>query len=149
MANLHFKYCDTCKAVKQTYPDPECSHFGKVQRNTESVMVIFRGPDGKVSIPWSDKTKTPEGFVREEVRGAKAVRKLERELDAKDLARHHQYQEKMERFMEPINNSVREGLKRQRDNARHPFERDLAAAALARMDRGYSQNFDAGNHRSE
>jgi hypothetical protein len=146
--NQRFQYCDDCKKVVRV-DLPECVHFGAFvqQKNAESSMVVFRSADGKVSIPWEPNAKCPAGYQREEVRGARNVRKLERELDAKDLARHRQHQEKMERFMAPINSSMREGLKAQMRNARHPFEKDLAQAALDHLDRGYSDRYDAGNHR--
>ena len=152
MANRHYLYCNACKDVKQISPEPECVHFGKLprRRNSESSMVIFRNADGKVSIPWEPNARTPKGFVREEVRGARAVRKLERELDARDLQRHRHYQEKHERIMAPINASVRDGLKRQMSSARTQFEKDYVRRMLERLERKpVTSGFDAGNHRSE
>lgn len=141
-----YRYCDPCAKVVRI-DEPECAHFGRAQRNSESVTVVFRGPDGKISIPWEPTAKCPEGFVREEVRGARAVRRLERELDAKDLATHRATEERKARFQEPINKVVRENLHHKLRNARHPFERQLVQGMLDRMDRGYSSNYEAGNHR--
>lgn len=142
-----YRHCTPCNRVVRV-DEPECAHFGRAQRNSESVTVVFRGPDGKVSIPWEPTAKCPEGFVREEVRGARAVRRLERELDAKDLATHRATEERKARFQEPINKVVRENLLHRMRNATHPFEKSLAQAALDRMERSYSTNYDAGNHRS-
>ncbi len=150
MPNLHYLWCRECAAVRQTYPKPECVHFGKVKRhrNSESSMVVFRFKDGRVSIPWEPGTKVPQGAVREEVRGARAVRKLEREMDAKDLSRHHNYQEKLERMMEPVNHSMREGLRHQMRNATTTFEREYVQATLDRLDRKpVTSGYDPGNHR--
>lgn len=142
-------YCDDCKKVVRV-DLPECVHFGAftAQKNSESSMVILRKPDGSISIPWEPTARCPKGAVREEVRGSRAVRKLERELDAKDISKHHRYQEKMERMMAPINASVRDGLKRQMANARNPFEKDFARRALERIDRTpITSGYDPGNHR--
>lgn len=142
-------FCDQCHTCIRTDDGSYCQHYltrGRTH-NVESTMTIFRSHDGKVSVPWSPDSKCPKGFVREEVRGARAVRRLEKELDSKDLARHRHFQEKTERMMEPINRSIREGLKHQMRNARHPFEKQLAQAALDKMERGYGDRFEAGNHR--
>lgn len=150
MPNRHYQFCHDCQKVKQTHPLPGCIHFGKQprHRNSESSMVIFRYPDGRTSIPWSPDAKTPKGAIREEVRGAKAVRKLERELDAKDLSKHRHYQEKLERMMEPVQASMREGLRRQMSNASTQFEKDYVRGVLDRLDRKpVTSGFEAGNHR--
>ena len=150
MPNRHYQFCPDCSAVKQTHPEPGCVHFGKQRRhtNSESSMVVFRFADGRTSIPWSPDAKVPRGAVREEIRGAKAVRKLERELDAKDLSKHRHYQEKLERMMEPIQASMRSGLRQQMNRATTQFERDYVRAAMERLDRKPSeQNWEAGNHR--
>lgn len=145
-----FKYCDSCSKVVRT-DIPECVHYGayRMQKNVESVTVVFRGPDGKVSIPWEPGAKCPSGYVREEVRGARAVRRLEKELDAKDLAKHRHFKEQQERLFSPQMNHHRENLKHIARTHQHQFGRDLAKAALARSERGYSSTYDPGNHRSE
>lgn len=150
MPSRHYLYCEPCKKVRQVSPEPACIHFGKrsLQHNSESSMVVFRFADGRTSIPWSPDAKLPRGAVREEIRGAKAVRKLERELDAKDLSKHRHYQEKLERMMEPINASMRAGLHRQMSNATTQFERDYVRGVLDRLDRQpASSGYEAGNHR--
>src|SRR5438552_521156 len=97
-----YLHCTDCNSVVRVAPDPECVHFGKAtRRTTESVTTIFRGPNGRVSIPWSPDAKVPKGFVKEEVRGARAVRRLEKELDAQDLQRHRHNQESEHRVFGP------------------------------------------------
>lgn len=144
-----FRYCDDCSKVVRT-DVPECVHYGayKLQKNTESVTVVFRSKDGRVSIPWEPNAKCPTGYVREEVRGSRAVRRLERELDAKDLQRHRESQLRMEAMKAPQLHYHRERLKQIAREHPHQFGRDLAKAALSRSERGYSSNYDAGNHRS-
>lgn len=143
-----FRYCDDCSKVVRT-DIPECVHFGafKMQKNAESVTVVFRSKDGKVSIPWSPDAKCPPNYVREEIRGARAVRKLEREMDASDLRRHRKSTARMEALKAPQLNYHRERLKQIAREHPHQFGRDLAKAALTKSEQGYSTNFDAGNHR--
>jgi hypothetical protein len=116
-------------------------------RNAESVTVVFRGPNGETSIPWEPTAKCPPGYQREEIRGSWAVRKLERELDAKDLQHYRETQERKQMLIEPRLQHHRENLKQIVREARNPFERHLAQAALDRSQRGYSTNYDPGNHR--
>lgn len=165
MRGQRFTYCDGCKKVVRI-DLPECVHFGafKAGKNTESVTVVFRSPDGKVSIPWDPNTPCPKGYVREEVRGARATRKLEKELDARDYRRYQHFQQKKEVIFGPRRQRSREDLKQiirdgtytmtGRDGhtqTRHvtEFGRSLAREALRRMDSGYSKPFEAGNYRRE
>lgn len=101
-----------------------------------------------MSIPWEPGAKCPAGYERQEVRGARAVRRLEKELDAKDLTKHRHFKEQQERLFSPQMNHHRENLRHIVRNATHPFQKSLAQAALDRSQRGYSnQNWEAGNHR--
>jgi hypothetical protein len=116
-------------------------------RNSESSMTVFRYADGRISIPWEPNSKVPAGAVREEVKGAHNVRKLEREMDAHDLKRHRKHKESYDRVFGPELEARRENLKHIARTHEHPFGRALAQAALDRQQSGYSTNFDAGNHR--
>lgn len=143
----------------------QCTHFFEIGvdtgRNSESVTVIFRGPNGKVSIPWEPDTPCPAGYVREEVRGARAVRRLEKELDAKDIARYRQHQEKLQRVFAPQRAQRREDLKQiiregvttheGRTIRVSQFGRDLARERLRRLDQESSTrgNYDPGNYRRD
>lgn len=150
-----FKYCDDCAKVVRT-DIPECVHYGayKMARNSESVTVVYQSKDGKTSIPWDpDNPKVvaqakKAGMVRVEYRGAAGERRLGKMLDVQDYDKHQASEERKARFQEPINKVVRENLLHRMRNARHPFEKSLAQAALDRMERSYSTNYDAGNHRS-
>lgn len=143
-----------------------CQHYGarSPQKNVESTLVIFRGADGKPSIPWDPNTPCPKGYTREEIRGVRATRRLEKELDARDYARHQHFQQKKEVIFGPRRQRSREDLKQIiRDGTytvtdgngsiktRHvtEFGRSLAREALRRMDSGYSKPFEAGNYRRE
>ena len=144
-----------------------CEHFyeSTPSKNAESVMVIFRGPDGKVSIPWEPNTPCPKGYVVEEVRGAPAVRRLEKELDQKDIQRYKRHQAKLERIFAPQRAQRREDLKqlardgvttvREKDGSTRTiqvseFGRALAREKLRRLDQGgYANNYEPGNYRRE
>lgn len=156
MPNRHYIACAKCTLPVRvddgsfkTRTGKRCEHLGGTpHRNSESSMVIFRFADGRISVPWEPGSKVPAGAVREEVRGARAVRKLEREMDAKDLSKHRHYEEKLERMMEPVNASMRAGLRRQMANARTPFERDYVRGVLDRLERKpATSGYEAGNHR--
>lgn len=164
MANAHYLYCRDCKAVKQVSPAPECIHFGKVgrTRNCASSMTIFRGPDGQISVPWDDKTPCPKGYEREEIRGARAVRQIERELDAKDIARHRRFQENRQKLFrhdqrrEDLKQIISQGVTTKRDAQGNvktihvtEFGRKLAREALRRMDSAPTDRYDPGNYRRE
>lgn len=122
-------------------------------------MTIFRGPNGKISIPWEPNAPCPKGYVVEEVRGARAVRRLEKELDAKDIQRHQQFQEKLRRLHEPARAKRREDLKQiiregvttheGRTIRVSEFGRAIAREALRRSEAGYSKQYDPGNYRRE
>lgn len=159
-------YCDQCRHCIRTDDGSYCRHYLTRARthNVESSMVVFRSPDGKVSIPWEPNAPCPAGYVREEVRGARAVRKLERELDARDLRRHQQHMAKREFVFGPQRQKRREDLKQivrdgsytvtDRDGRTHTKHvtqvgRDLARAALSRLDSGYSKSYDPGNYRRD
>jgi len=153
-----YLHCVDCNQVVRISPDPECVHYGKLprRRNSESVTVVFRGPNGRVSIPWSPDAKIPKGFVREEVRGARAVRRLEKELDAQDLIRHRRNQESehrvfgpsRQRIREDLHQMIREGVAKVGDRTVQLTDtgKEYARAALKKLDGGYSKNFDPDNH---
>ena len=156
-------WCNDCKALIRLDTGEYCDHYiAKNFPSIESVTVVFRGPNGDVSIPWDHSSPTPEGYVREELRGSRALRKLERELDAKDIKRHAQYQEKVERqfYMQreqrrrDLHDMIRTGVAvvQGADGSKRTIHlsergRDLARAQLERGQRGYSERYDPGNHR--
>src|SRR5262252_755070 len=101
MANLRYLACTKCESPVRvddgSYQNDRgevCQHYGARlrQHNCESSMVIFRSPNGKISIPWQPDAPCPKGYRREEIHGANNVRHLERELDARDIARHEKFQ---------------------------------------------------------
>jgi len=164
MANMIYLWCKDCEAVREVSPEPACVHFGRVpkRRNAESVTVVFRSPDGKVSIPWEPNAPCPKGYVREEVRGARAVRRLEKELDAKDMKRYQRFQENRQRLFrhdkrrEDLKQIVSQGVttKIDHDGSRRTiqvsqFGRDLAREALRKMDNAPSERYEPGNYRRE
>lgn len=167
MPNRHYLYCAACKAVMQVSPEPECVHFGRASRqhNAESVMVVFRSPDGKVSIPWEPNTPCPKGYVREEIRGVRATRRLEKELDTIDRKRYEQHQLKLQNVLGPqrerrrqdLHQIIREGQTTvpdgrggQRTIRVTEMGRNIAREALRKMDNGgYSQRYEPGNYRRE
>lgn len=122
-------------------------------------MTIFRSKDGKISIPWSRDTPCPPNYVAEEVRGARAVRRLEKEMDAKDIQRHQNHQLKQqaifgpqrEKRKEDLRQIVREGqtVHEGRTIKVSEFGRELARQALRKSEQGYSQNYSPGNYRRE
>jgi len=159
--NQRFMYCDDCAKVVRV-DLPECVHFGaiKVSKHVESTTVVFRSSSGKISIPWDDKTPCPKGYVREEIRGARAVRRLEQELDAKDLQRHRNWQEKRQLLFrhderrEDLKQIISQGVttKVDADGTRRTihvsqFGRDLARQALRRIDSAPPERYDPGNYR--
>lgn len=156
MSRQHYIACEKCVGLVRvddgSYAtrNGTCEHLDadRRQRNSESSMVVFKSKDGRISIPWEPNAPTPKGFVREEVRGANNVRKLEREMDAHDLKRHKRHKESIERVFGPELEARRNNLKELARSAPHPFSRALAQAALDKQSRGYSNsNWEAGNHR--
>jgi hypothetical protein len=160
-----FMYCDDCHKVVRV-DLPECIHFGActMRRNAESVTVVYRNKDGKISTPWNPDhprvvaNARKHGLERVEIRGARAVRKFERELDARDLSRHRRHMEKREQLFAPMINRarqdlhdiVREGQTRIGNQVIKVSQqgRNLAREELRRLERGYSeQNWESGNHR--
>jgi len=143
----------------------QCEHFFDQTKNTESSLTVFRSPDGKVSIPWEPNAPCPAGYRKEEIRGARATRKLERELDAQDRKRYQQHQLKLEAVKGPgrekrradLQQLIRDGVTTvpdgrggQRTIHVTQMGRDIARAALAKIDnRPTSGNYDPGNYRRE
>lgn len=143
----------------------QCEHLFEPRKNCESSLTVFRSPDGKISIPWEPTDPCPPGYQIEEVKGARAVRRLEKELDSQDRKRYEQFQLKLERVKGPgrekrrqdLQQIIRDGVTTVPDGRGgirtihvSPFGRDIARAALARIDRGtYSKNYDPGNYRRE
>lgn len=152
-------WCDKGNHLIRVDDGSLCEHYAPPARNTESTMTIFRGPGGKISIPWDPSTPCPPGYTLEQVRGARAVRKLEKELDAKDIKRHQQFQEKLQRLHAPSKAQRREDLKQiVRDGVTthegrtirvSEFGREMARQALQRSEQKYSQNYEPGNYRRE
>lgn len=165
---MRFTACEKCKGPVRVddgslinHKGEPCTHFGGPrERNVESVTTIFLGPDGKISIPWERNTPCPPGYVVEEVRGAQAVRKLEKELDQKDIKRYQQHKLKQEAIFgaqrakrqEDLKQIVREGvaIHEGRTIKVSDFGRRIAQEKLDQLNKGgYSQNYDPGNHRRE
>lgn len=163
---MRYLACDKCKGPVRVddgsflnSKGEQCDHLGQRSRNAESTMTIFRGPDGKISIPWEPDAPCPKGYVVEEVRGTRAVRKLERELDQKDIARHKSHQEKLRLLHEPARAKRREDLKQiiregvttheGRTIRVSEFGRAIAREALRRSESGYTKQYDPGNYRRE
>ncbi len=139
-----------------------CDHFFDTPKTSESTLVVFRSPDGKISIPWEPNAPCPPGYTKEEIKGAAASRRLEKELDAADRKRYEQYQLKVERIKGPARERRRADLQQiMRDGCTtvpdgqgglrtinvSQFGRDIARQALAKMDSGYSKSYDPGNFR--
>lgn len=123
-------------------------------------MTVFRGPNGEISIPWERSTPCPKGYEVEEVRGARAVRRLEKELDAKDIKRHQDFKLKQEAIFGPQREKRRQDLRQiVRDGVTvhegrtirvSDFGRAVAQAKLDQLNKGgYSDCYDPGNHRRE
>lgn len=154
-------YCSTGDHMIRTDDGSYCEHFEAQQstKGVESVTVVFRSPDGKVSIPWDHETPCPPGYAREEIRGPRALRKLERELDAADIKRHNNFRDNRDRLYEPQRRQRREDLRQIIRDGVTVHEgrtirvtqqgRDIARAALERGERGYSDRYDPGNHRRD
>lgn len=154
-------YCTTGDHMIRTDDGSYCDHYIEkhVDKGVESVTVIFRSPDGKISIPWDHSSPCPAGYQREEVRGPKALRKLERELDAADIKRHNNFRDNRDRLFAPMRQQRRDDLQQiVRDGVTvHEGRtirvtqqgRDIARAALERSERGYSDRYDPGNHRRD
>lgn len=157
MSRSLYLACDKCHGLVRvddgsySTRNGVCEHLDADyrHRNVESSMTVFKYADGRTSIPWSPDVPTPRGAERVEVRGSHNVRKLERELDAKDSARHRKHKESVERVFGPELAARRKNLRQIAREHPHQFGRDLAAAALQRSQRGYSENYDPGNHRSD
>jgi hypothetical protein len=171
MGNLRYIACKDClgpvridDGSYQNQHGEVCQHYGArvLQRNCESNMTIFRSPDGQVSIPWEPDTPCPKGYIKEEVRGARAVRRLERELDARDIQRHHNWLRKRDHLFnrsqrrEDLKQIARDGVYTvtDKDGCKHTkhvseFGRSMARQALRKMDGGYSERYDPGNFRRE
>ena len=166
MSRSTYLWCETGNHLIRTDNGEFCEHYiaKHSTKGVESVTVIFRGPDGKITLPWQHDAPCPPGSVREEVRGPKALRRLEKELDAKDLKRHRDYVEKEARLKAPglarrradLHQIIRDGATTVPDGKGgrrtihvSPFGREIARHALARMERGYSDRYDPGNHRRD
>lgn len=88
------------------------------------------------------------------------MRRLEKELDAKDIKRHQDFQLKQqaifgrqrEKRREDLRQIVRDGVTvhEGRTIRVSEFGRAMAQAKLDQLNKGgYSQNYDPGNHRRE
>lgn len=172
MSRSFYRACDKCGGPVRVddgsfinHKGEECIHFFEATRNVESTLTVFRSPDGKVSIPWEPNAPCPPGYTTEEIRGAAATRRLEKELDAQDRKRYERYQQKVERLKAPsrerrrqdLQQIIREGCTTVPDGRGgtrtirvSQFGRDIARQALKRIDQGgYSQRYDPGNYRRE
>lgn len=108
-------------------------------------VVIFRGPKGKVRFPGRSDAPTPQGYERVELRTSHEVHKFEREMNAKEMSKYQNRQEREERCYEPFHSAMRSQL---RAHAQHFSQqgRDFAELAMRENNNRPRERFDPGFH---
>lgn len=131
---------------------PECGEHAKMAflprrqdaQNFDPV-VIFRGTKGKVRFPGRANAPTPKGYERVELRTSHEIHKFEREMNAKEISRYRDKQEREERCYGPFHESMRSQL---RGHLQHfsAYGRDFAETAIRENDNRPRKRFDPGFH---
>lgn len=108
-----------------------------------SPVLLFRKPDGSYSFPGVNDAPTPEGCQRVELRTVDEVRKLEREVNRIEYARHEEAHGREEAFYAELQSRNRSELRAAMQHM-SPAGRDFALEAMRRNDERSRPRFEPG-----
>lgn len=110
-------------------------------------MVVFRGPQGQISIPGSSHSKPPKGYVREEITTRKAADRLCKELNVRDSQKFWSNQQhEYEFYNKSLAGNRRDIERMMEDGSLHPKVKEFMAIAMREGDKSDRVKYEAANY---
>lgn len=143
-------YCEPCSAVVEKWVGCEHQNPARPGRSAAPLAVVFRGPNGEISVPGQPTDRMPRrlqrlGYTVETVQDSHQYSKLMKEMDGEARRKHEQYQERAQAQFDAQQKARREELMSQLTTQ---FGRDFAREAIRESERQRyeQQRYDAGSY---